>query len=139
MILLDTDVLSAVMRKAGDPPILRWLDRVPAESIWTTAVTVFEIRFGLELLVPGRRRAELEAAFTKALDEVLDGRVLSFDAAAAHAAGGAAAALQRSGRGIEIRDMQIAGIALSRRATLATRNVKHFQRTGVDLVDPWAA
>jgi toxin FitB len=137
VILLDTNVLSAVMRKADEPAVLRWLDAQPPESVWTTTITVFEIRFGLELLAPGRRRDDLEAAFAKTIDEVLEGRALPFDQRAADAAGKIAALQRHAGRPAEIRDVQIAGIAVARKATLATRNTRHFEGLGVALVDPW--
>lgn len=137
MILLDTNVLSALMQDAPDPTVVEWLDNQPAESIWTTTVTVFEIRTGIELLTPSRRRKRLDEIFTQLLNEDLDGRVQSFDLTAAIAAGTIAATQQRAGRTVEIRDVQIAGIATSRHATLATRNTRHFDETRVDLVDPW--
>jgi predicted nucleic acid-binding protein len=138
VILLDTNVISALMQSSPDPAIVGWLDRQPAESVWTTAVTVFEVRFGLELPATGRRRRQLEEAFDKALAEDFEGRVLPFDQAAAQAAGAMAAARRRAGRTIEIRDLQIAGIAAARKATLATRNVRHFEGFEVTLVNPWA-
>jgi predicted nucleic acid-binding protein len=137
MIILDTNVLSALMRDQPDPAVITWLDKQPAESIWTTAITVLEVRTGLELLRASRRRTQLESAFDGLLRDDLDGRVLSFDTAAANAAGVAVAAAQRRGKSAEIRDCQIAGIALARRATLATRNGRHFQPLGVTVVDPW--
>lgn len=137
MIALDTNVLSALMRTQPDASVVEWLDAQPAESIWTTAVTVFEIRAGIDLLVPSRRRQRLELAFEQLINEQLDSRVLSFDTVAADAAGALAARRQRAGRTIEVRDAQIAGIALARRATLATGNVRHFTDLGVRLVDPW--
>ena len=138
MILLDTNVLSALMLREPDPTVVEWLDTRPAESIWTTAVTVFEIRTGLELLEPGRRRAQLEKAFDQLLTAELDGRVQSFDQAATIAAGLIAAARQRAGLTMEVRDVEIAGIAVARRATLATCNTRHFADLAVDLVDPWS-
>ena len=138
MILLDTNVVSALMRRDVDPIVVAWLDSLPAESIWTTSVTVFEVRFGLEILESGRRRRLLEQAFSTALAEDFQGRVLSFDEAAAEAAGRVAAERRRAGRSVEIRDVQIAGIALARRATLATRNIRHFEELGLTLIDPWA-
>ena len=138
MILLDTNVLSALMRKTDEPAVERWLDRQPSESVWTTAITVFEIRFGLELLPPSRRRTLLETAFATAIGEILEGRVLPFDGSAAQVAGAIAAEQRRAGRSIEFRDVQIAGIATARKATLATRNVKHFEGTGLVVVDPWS-
>jgi len=137
MILLDTNVLSALMQHIPDPVVVSWLDDLPAESIWTTSVTVFEIRTGLELLERGRRRKRLEQVFMQLLADDLEARVQPFDQAAAQAAGIIAAARQRAGHTVEIRDVQIAGIASARRATLATRNTRHFEGTGVSLVNPW--
>lgn len=137
MILLDTNVLSALMQREPDEAVVAWLDRQPSESIWTTSITVFEVRMGLELLAKGRRRSRLEKEFDRLLAEDLDGRVQFFDRAAADAAGTIAASRQRAGRTVEIRDVQIAGIASVRKATLATRNVRHFEGLGIRLVDPW--
>ena len=139
MILIDTNVLSALMRREPDQAVSAWLDAQPPESIWTTAITVFEIRYGLEILPDGRRRKALEEAFDKALAEDFDGRVLAFDQAAADAAALIAARQREAGRPVEIRDVQIAGIAAARRAALATGNTRHFQDTGITLIDPWAA
>lgn len=137
MIILDTNVLSALMRDHSDTAVIRWLDEQPAESIWTTAITVLEVRTGLELLRASRRRNQLEDAFEQLLHDDLDSRVLAFDTPAANAAGVSVATSQRHGRPVEIRDCQIAGIALARRATLATRNGRHFEPLGVTVVDPW--
>ena len=139
MILLDTNVLSALMRREPEPRVIEWLDAQSAESIWTTTITVFEVRLGLELLAMGRRRRVLEAAFASALTEELEGRILVFDHPAADAAAELAAQRRRIGRPIDFRDIQIAGIAKARRATLATRNLRHFEGLGVDLIDPWNA
>ncbi|MGC2078637.1 MAG: type II toxin-antitoxin system VapC family toxin [Xanthobacteraceae bacterium] len=138
MIILDTNVLGALMRAAPDAVVVEWLDRQPAESIWITSITLFETHFGLALLPSGRRRQALEAAFDHLLEEDLENRVLDFDSAAATAAASLAAARQKSGRPVDMRDTQIAGIALSRRATLATRNVRHFADLKISMVDPWA-
>ena len=137
MILLDTNVLSALMQRDADPIVVSWLDALPPESIWTTSITVFEVRFGLELLAAGRRRRLLEEAFDNALARDFEGRVLPFDDTAARAAGLIAAQRRRAGRSIEIRDVQIAGIAAARKATLATRNSRHFEGLGLALVNPW--
>ncbi|AKN17788.1 type II toxin-antitoxin system VapC family toxin [Mycobacterium haemophilum] len=137
MILLDTNVLSALMLNTPDPAAVKWLDNQPAESIWTTSITVFEIRTGIDLLERGRRRTQLDRAFSQLLEEDLNGRIQSFEQTAALAAGTIAASRQRMGRVVEIRDVQIAGIATARHATVATRNTRHFEGTGVKLVDPW--
>ncbi len=139
MIVLDTNVVSALMRKDADPVAVAWLDRQPPELVWITAVTAFEVHFGLELLPPGRRRRRLEDAFARALEEDFEGRVLPFEQRAARQAGLIAARGQKAGRAVEIRDAQIAGIVSCRRATLATRNTRHFVDLGIALVDPWAA
>ncbi len=127
------------MRANLDADVVAWLDTQPAESIWTTSITVFEVRFGLERLASGRRRKSLEEAFDRVLAEDFEDRVVPFDEAAAQSAGRIAAERRRLGRPVEIRDVQIAGIALARRATIATRNVRHFQGLGPAVVDPWSA
>lgn len=126
------------MQRDADHAVLAWLDEQPAQSIWTTAVTLFEIRFGIEILASSRRRRALEDAFTVMLEEDFEGRIVSFDDSAAHAAAAIAAGGRRAGRTIDIRDVQIAGITSSRRATLATRNVRHFEGLGFPVVNPWS-
>lgn len=101
-------------------------------------VNAFEIRFGLELLPQGRRRRKFEEEFTSVIRDDLEGRVLPLDSAAADADARIGAKQCQAGRSDEIRDIQIAGIALSRRATLATRNTRHFEGIGLTLVDPWS-
>jgi predicted nucleic acid-binding protein len=139
MIILDTNVLSALMRTVPETPVVAWLDRQPPESIWITSITLFEAHLGLALLPSGRRRKVLEAAFARVLKEDLENRVLDFDSAAATEAASLAAARQKNGRPVDMRDTQIAGIALARRGTLATRNVRHFADLKISMVDPWAA
>ena len=139
MIILDTNVLSTLMRKDPEASVVAWVDRQPAESVWITSITLFETRLGLELLPAGRRRKTLQAAFARLLEEDLENRVLDFDSAAATEAATLAAERQRIGRPVDMRDTQIAGIALARRATLATRNVRHFADLKVPIVDPWTA
>lgn len=138
MIVLDTNVLSALMRQVPEPAVVAWLDDQPADSIWITSITLFEARLGLALLPKGRRRQGLEAAFEQLLEEDLENRVLDFDTAAASAAAVLAAARQKAGRPVDLRDTQIAGIALARRATVATRNVRHFADLDVPVANPWA-
>lgn len=125
------------MRSVPDATVVRWLDRQPAESVWITSITLFEARFGLALLPSGRRRQRLESEFDRLLREDLENRVLDFDAGAATEAAVLAAARQKSGRSVDMRDTQIAGIALARHATLATRNVRHFADLEISIVDPW--
>ena len=125
------------MRAGPDPAMVAWLDRQPAESVWITSITLFETRSGLALLPSGRRRRALEAAFDRLLNEDLENRVLDFDSAAANAAALPAAARQKMGQQVDIRDTQIAGIAVARHATLATQNVRHFTDLKIPIIDPW--
>ena len=139
MIILDTNVLSALMREEPEVAVIEWLDRQAAESIWITSITLFEAHLGIELLPKGKRQRALAAAFDRLMDVDLENRVLDFDGVAASAAATLAAVRQKAGRPVDIRDTQIAGIALARRATLATRNVRHFQDLNIPLIDPWKA
>ena len=88
---------------------------------------------------PGRRRDRVYDAFDRAIDEILGGRVLPFDRTAAETSAAIAVRQRQIGRPVEIRDVQIAGIAAARKATLATRNTRHFENLGIILVDPWHA
>ena len=135
MIVLDTNVVSALMTL--DRTAVAWLDRQPAESAWTTAVTVFEVAFGCECLPLGRRRRALEEALARILAEEFEGRVLGFDEAAARAAGRLAAERRKAGRPLDKHDAQIAGIVAARKAALATRNLRDFDGLGIALVNPW--
>jgi len=139
MIILDTNVLSALMRVVPDAIVVQWLDGQPAESIWITSITLFEAQLGLALLPKGRRRQSLESAFERLLEEDLENRILDFDHGAATEAAALAAARQKAGRLVDVRDTLIAGIALARRATLATRNVKDFQDLTVPVINPWGS
>jgi hypothetical protein len=137
VIVLDTNVLSALMQANPEAVVVEWLDRQPADSVWLTSITVFEARFGLALLPKGRRRSGLERAFDQVLSEDLSNRVLPLDEMAAVTAAQLAADRQRSGRAVDLRDTLIAGIAQARRATIATRNARHFEGLDVPVVDPW--
>jgi toxin FitB len=138
VINLDTHVLSELMRSRPDSKVLGWLDRQAPQSGWITTVTYFESRLALALLPPGRRRDGLESAFADVMRNDLQDRVLAFDIAAAAQAAALAAARQRAGRPVDIRDTQIPGIAQARRATLATRNLRRFDDLSVPIVDPCA-
>jgi toxin FitB len=138
MIILDSNVLSELMRPKPEARVLAWLDRQPQTSIWTTSVTVLEIRFGLQVMPTGRRRALYTQGFEGLLDEI-DHRVAPFDAEAAQQASTLMASRKLKGRPRELRDTMIVGIVLARHATLATRNVSHFDDVSATLIDPWAA
>jgi toxin FitB len=136
MIILDTNVLSALMRQVPDQNVVTWLDQQPRTSVWTTSVTVFEVWFGLQILAVGKRRTLLTNAFAELLAR-MGQRVLTFDVAAARQAGDLMASRNRKGRPGDLRDTMIAGIALAQHAKLATRNAAHFEDTSVPLVNPW--
>ena len=137
MIVLDTDVLSALMRRQPEAAVVRWLDAQPVQSIWLTSITVFECRMGLQLLPAGKRRASLEDSFERLLAEDLQHRVLPFDSEAAAQSATLGAVRQRAGRAVDMRDTQIAGICIARRATLATRNLRHFDDLSTPVISPW--
>ena len=138
MIVLDTNVLSALMQETPDAKVIRWLDQQSRTSVWTTSVTILEIRFGLQIMAAGRRRSTLLKAFEVLLDK-MGHRVAPFDDDAAAQAADLMALRQRKGRPVELRDTMIAGIVVSRHATLATRNVVHFEDLSVPVINPWLA
>lgn len=138
MIVLDTNVVSALMRDTQDEQVIQWLDRQPRLSVWTTSISVFENRLGLLLMPAGKRRAALIEAFERLLTNTIHGRIALFDAEAAQHAAELAAQRQKIGRPREHRDNMIAGIVLANHATLATRNVKHFEDIAKSVVNPWA-
>ena len=136
MIILDTNILSALMRQTPEQEVVAWLDQQPRTSIWTTSITLLEIRFGLQVLATGKRRTALIQAF-EGLLQAIDYRIAPFDTDAAEHAGSLMASRQKKGRPGDLRDTMIAGIALAHRATLATRNTPHFDDLSVPLINPW--
>ena len=138
MIILDTNVLSALMRQTPDKNVIVWLDKQPRTSVWTTSVTILEVRFGLQVMPLGKRRSLLIREFETVLEKI-GYRVAPFDAAAAQQAGDLMASRQKKGRPGDLRDTMIAGIVLARHATLATRNITHFEDLSVPVINPWLA
>jgi predicted nucleic acid-binding protein len=136
MIILDTNVLSALMRSEPDPGVVSWLDRQPQSSIWTSSITILEIQTGLEVMPAGQKRVSLSEDFGRLLDRI-EHRVAVFDEDAARLAASLNALRRKKGRVGELRDTMIAGIALSHRASLATRNVTHFADISATVVNPW--
>ena len=137
MIILDTNVISACMRPVRNKAVIAWLDRQPEEQLWTTTVTLFELRYGIEKLTDHDHQAELDGAWQKFSGVVFGDRILAFDSRAARAAAELAGSRSKVGRRVDARDTFIAGIAISRNATIATRNVRDFFDAGVPVVDPW--
>ncbi|MBI5438251.1 MAG: type II toxin-antitoxin system VapC family toxin [Nitrosomonadales bacterium] len=137
MIILDTNVLSALMRSEPDKAVVNWLDDQVTDSIWITSITLFEAHFGLALLPEGARRQLLAARFDDLLATDLENRVLLFDQAAAKKAADLAAQRKYAGRPVDMRDTFIAGIALARKARIATRNTRHFDDLPGMVINPW--
>lgn len=125
------------MRQTPETKVVAWLDLQPRSSVWTTSITLLELRFGLQIMAAGKKRSTLMSLFERMLRDKIENRVVSFDAAAAMHASDVMAVRQKAGRPVELRDTMIAGIALASRATLATRNVKHFADLALPLVNPW--
>jgi toxin FitB len=138
MIVLDTNVISELMRRYPAQAVVTWLDR-QSDSPWITVVTVQEVEYGIERLKDESRRAVLRAAFERALTELIEPRVMAFDLEAARLAGSISARRERDGRPIHIADSQIAAIVQCNSATLATRDLRDFAGLDLDLVNPWQA
>jgi predicted nucleic acid-binding protein len=136
MIILDTNVLSALMRQIPDEGVVTWLDAQPRTSVWTTSVTILEIRFGLQIMATGKKRSLLSVAFERLLESI-GRRIAPFDHDAAVHAATLMASRHRKARPVELRDTMIAGIVLARHASLATRNVAHFEDLSIPILNPW--
>jgi toxin FitB len=137
MIVLDTNVLSEILRPVPETRVVEWLSEQPRASVFTTTITRGEILYGIRVLPAGKRRNGLWNAAMQIFDVDLDGQVLSFDSAAADNYAEISAARRAAGRPIAQFDAQIAGITLSRGAQLATRNVKDFDACGFEVINPW--
>jgi predicted nucleic acid-binding protein len=137
VIILDTNVLSELMRDVPNPTALEWLDRQPAASVWVTSITLMEIHFGIVRMSPGKRRERMLVEFEAILREEIQGRYAPFDAPAAERTAALMALRNSKGRPIEYRDAMIAGTVLSTKASLATRNSTHFADLGITIVNPW--
>ena len=138
MILLDTNVISELMKPEPDAAVARWLAAQPASALHVSAVTLAEIFYGIRLLPAGKRRNALQDAAQATFDEEFAGRVLSFGAQAARHYAAIASDRRRAGRPISSFDAQIAAIAQAAGAQLATRNGPDYEGCGLRLINPWA-
>jgi predicted nucleic acid-binding protein len=136
VIVVDTNVVSELMRPSPSPPVREWVRAQAAGELCTTAITVAEIRYGLERLAGGRRKRSLLAAATEVFAAFSD-YIQPFDADAAIWYATIVAHRDRIGLPIDGFDAQIAAICRTRGAALATRNTKDFRETAIDLIDPW--
>ena len=139
MILLDTNILSEVIRPSPEPVVLDWLAAQPTTSVFISAITEAELRTGVAFLPEGKRRAVLAAEIAAMLEVDFFGRILPFDSLAAIAYAEIVAIRRQNGRPISQADAQIAAIAHSRGAVLATRNIADFDRCGIEIINPWKA
>ena len=137
MFVLDTNVLSAMMRLQLEPRVAVWIAAQPADLLFTTSLSQAEILSGLAIMVEGRRRLDLQAAARAMFLEDFDGRVLPFDKEAAIAYASIFAARRRAGRPAATLDLMIASIAQSRGASVVTRDTSGFDGCGVTLINPW--
>jgi predicted nucleic acid-binding protein len=139
MIILDTNVVSELMEVEPAAEVEAWLDRTDESALWLTTILVFEIKGGLDRMDDGKRKRRLLAALDALLQIDFRERVLPFDLDAAMEAARLDAERERRGRPIDVRDTLIAGIAISRGAAIATRNVRHFADLPIDVINPWDA
>ena len=139
MFILDTNVLSELMRSKPDAVVVNWVGTQPSTSLFTTAITQAEILYGVALLPEGKRKEGLAHAVDQMFLEDFRDRILSFDSICAHAFSHIAARRREMGRPISQFDAQIAAIAHSRKAVLATRNVSDFEDCDIEIVNPWMA
>ena len=138
MIVVDTNVVSELMKPAPNETVSRWAAGRPSSSLYISTITQAEILLGIELLPKGMRRSNLQSAAETMFEAVFAGRILPFDEDAARALPGIAVQRRRLGRPISQYDAQIAAIALSRGAQIATRDIADFAQCGVTVIDPWA-
>jgi predicted nucleic acid-binding protein len=137
MIVLDTNVLSELMRPKPTAEVVAWIASQPASLLYTTTITEAEVFSGIRLMPDGGRRSELLATARGMFDEDFAGRVLPFDSEAAQAFAAIVAARRSAGRGFRFPDAQIAAIAASHHASVCTRNVDDFESCGIEVVNPW--
>ena len=136
-VLLDTNVVSELIRKSPDPSVEAWVAVHPLEDLFFSAVGEAELRYGAAILPTGRRRETLVSDIERMLRDAFDNRVLPFDSEAARAYADIAAARRSAGRPVTPADSQIAAIARSRDMAVATRNVRDFEDVDIEVVDPW--
>ncbi|MBD2294500.1 type II toxin-antitoxin system VapC family toxin [Anabaena sphaerica FACHB-251] len=137
MIILDTNLLSELMKPKKSEAVRNWTNQQPLMSLFTTTITQAEILYGITLLAEGKRRDELAQAAQLMFSEDFAGRILPFDQNAAVAFANIASQRRKNGTPISQADAQIAAICYIHRATIATRNVSDFKGCGINIINPW--
>ncbi|MGA3310250.1 MAG: type II toxin-antitoxin system VapC family toxin [Xanthobacteraceae bacterium] len=137
MIVLDTNVISEMMRSRPDEAVAHWYRRLSRRALFTTSINCGEVFVGIETMAIGRKRAELAKEARAMFNTEFEGRVLSFDQRAAEHYADIFARRRRHGRPIDALDAQIAAIARAHGMGVATRNTKHFEDCGIDIINPW--
>ena len=136
-VLLDTNIVSELLRPSPEPAVEAWVGEHPAGDLYFSAVGEAELRYGVAILPPGRRRDALAVAIEAILREDFEERILPFDSAAAREYADIATTRRTAGRPVAPADCQIAAIARSLDMALATRNVRDFEDVDIKLVNPW--
>ena len=139
VVLLDTNVVSELIRKSPAPAVEAWVARHSLEDLFFSAVGEAELRYGAAILPAGRRRETLVSDIETMLLDAFEDRVLPFDSEAARAYAELAAVRRSAGRPVAPADCQIAAIARSRNMAVATRNIRDFEDMGIEIIDPWVA
>lgn len=137
MVIIDTNIVSELMRAEPSAEVLVWIDNWPPRELFVTTVTEAEVRTGIALLPEGRRRRGLADACERAFGNLFAGRVLPFDSDAARAYAEIVSSRRALGHPTSQTDGQIAAIASSRGMAVATRNVRDFEDMGIEIFDPW--
>ena len=138
MIILDTNVVSEPLKPEPAATVLKWLDAHDPATFYITTINLAELLAGVEAMPLGRRREALEQALSRQIAALFEGRILSFNVKAAEAFAKTASGAQAQGNPIGFADCAIAAIARAKGFAVATRNVRDFKGTGVDIIDPWA-
>jgi len=138
MLVLDTNVVSELMRATPEPRVVDWVDRQLSSHLRLTSLTAAELRAGVALLPKGRRRERVRAEIDELLDATFLGYILPFDHESANHYADIVAVRRAAGEPMPVLDCQIAAICRQYGAALATRNVADFARTGIEVVNPWA-
>jgi predicted nucleic acid-binding protein len=137
VIVLDTNVVSELMRPVPDRNMLKWLDAQSPDTLWLTSVNVAELLFGIARLAQGARKRTMAQTVATMLEEDFSHQILNFDVEAAAVFATMAAQRERQGQPVSLADGQIAAICLTHKTSLATRNTRHFEGLGLQLLNPW--